>query len=126
MKPQGFHQRLRHAWDGLRAAWRLGKSVRTHALATVAVFAMLVLTHAPASWWAIMALTIGLVVGTELLNTSIEALADHLHPERHDGIKLTKDVAAGAVLITSFSALVVGAAFLVDQVLPWLVTAFSP
>ena len=71
-------------------------------------------------WWALMALTIGLVVSAELLNTAIEALADHLHPQQHDAIKLTKDVAAGAVLVSSIVALVVGAAFVWDQVLPWL------
>ena len=70
--------------------------------------------------WAVMAVTIGLVMATELLNTAIEALADHLHPQQHEAIKITKDVAAAAVLVSSMSALMVGGAFVVDQVLPWL------
>jgi undecaprenol kinase len=120
MKGHGFKARLGYALAGLRAAWAKEKSMRTHALISLAVVALLVLTRAPALWWAVMALTIGLVVSAELLNTSIEALADHLHPERHEGIKLTKDVAAGAVLIASLTALVVGLAFVVDQLMPWL------
>jgi undecaprenol kinase len=120
MKGHSFVARLGYAWAGLRAAWRMEKSLRTHALATVSIVVLLVLTGAPALWWAVMALTIGMVVATELLNTAMEALADHLHPQHHPAIGLTKDVAAAAVLVASMVALAVGGAFLVDQVLPWL------
>lgn len=119
-KGQAFTTRLGYALAGLRAAWRLEASVRTHAAATVAVVALLVLSHAPALWWAVMALTVGTVVSAELLNTAIEALADHLHPGQHPAIALCKDVAAGAVLISTLAALAVGLAFLVGHVLPWL------
>lgn len=120
MKGQSFLARLGYAVDGLRVAWRDEKSLRTHALATVGVAAALLVTGSPAWWWAIMALTIALVVSAELLNTAIEALCDHLHPQRHAAIKVTKDVAAGGVLIASLAALVVSASFVVDQVWPWL------
>ncbi|KGM39507.1 diacylglycerol kinase [Aquabacterium sp. NJ1] len=120
MKGHHFLDRLAYAWAGLRTAWRMEKSLRTHALATVGVLGLLLLTRAPGLWWAVMALTVGLVVATELLNTALEALCDHLHPQRHEAIKLTKDVAAAAVLVSSLAALIVGLAFVADQVLPWL------
>ena len=120
MKGHRFTDRLGFAWAGLRAAWRTEKSLRTHALATVGVSAALLVTRAPPLWWALMALTVALVVAAELLNTAIEALADHLHPGRHEAIKLTKDVAAAAVLVTSVGALIVGTAFAIDQVWPLL------
>lgn len=120
MKGQGFAARLGHAWAGLCLAWRQEKSLRTHALATVGVVAALLLTRAPATWWAVMTLTVAVVVGAELLNSAIEALADHLHPQRHEGIQRTKDLAAAAVLVTSVGALAVGTAFTLDQVWPLL------
>ncbi|MFT3856291.1 MAG: diacylglycerol kinase [Aquabacterium sp.] len=120
MKGHGFRARLGYALAGWRAAWRLEKSLRTHALATAAVAGLLVWTRAPAMWWAVMSLTIGLVIACELINTAIEALADHLHPQRHEAIRITKDVAAGAVLVATLASLAVGAAFLVDQVMPRL------
>lgn len=119
-KGQTFTTRLGYALAGLRAAWRQEASVRTHAVATVAVVALLVFSHASALWWAVMALTVGAVVSAELLNTAIEALADHLHPARHPAIGVCKDVAAGAVLISTLAALAVGLAFLIGHVLPWL------
>lgn len=120
MKGHRFADRLGFAWAGLRTAWRMEKSLRTHALATVGVIVALVLTRAPALWWAVMAETIALVVAAELLNTAIEALADHLHPQWHEAIKRTKDVAAAAVLVTSVGALAVAVAFTIDQVWPLL------
>lgn len=120
MKGHGLRARVRYALAGWRTAWHLEKSLRTHALATTAVLGLLVWTRAPALWWAVMSLTIGLVIACELINTAIEALADHLHPQRHEGIRITKDVAAGAVLVATLAALGVGAAFLVDQVMPLL------
>ncbi len=120
MKGHRFAERLGFAWAGLLAAWRMEKSLRTHVLATSAVVAALLITQASAIWWGVMALTVSLVVGAELLNTAIEALADHLHPQQHEAIKRTKDVAAAAVLVASVGALAVGAAFTLDQVWPLL------
>lgn len=123
MKGHGFAARMGYALAGLQAAWRREKSMRVHALATTGVLGMLIWSRAPAIWWAVMALTIGLVVACELLNTAIESLADHLHPQRHEAIRITKDVAAGAVLVASAAAIIVGAAFLVDQIVPALIGA---
>jgi diacylglycerol kinase len=47
------------------------------------------------------------VLITELQNTSFEEALDHLHPELHDKIGRSKDMAAGAVLTAGiFLALV--------------------
>ena len=62
-------------------------------------------------WWALLALAISMVISAELLNTAIERLADHVHPQFDEEIKTVKDVAAAAVLIASFSAIAVATAF---------------
>lgn len=41
-----------------------------------------------------------LILITELQNTAMETALDHLHPELHDAIGRTKDMAAGAVLLS--------------------------
>ena len=61
-----------------------------------------------ATEWMIQILAIGLVMSIEGLNTAIEAIADFMHPERHDKIGFLKDVAAGAVFIASIAAIIVG------------------
>ena len=48
------------------------------------------------------------VITTELLNTAIEDLVAVLHPEHDPKIGRVLDVAAGAVLIASIAAVVIG------------------
>ena len=51
---------------------------------------------------------IGLVMSIEGLNTAIEYLSDFIHPEHHKSIGRIKDIAAGAVFIASFAAVLAG------------------
>ncbi len=57
--------------------------------------------------WLLMASTI--VMALEAMNTSIELLADVYTLEFNQKIKQVKDIAAGAVLIASIFAVIVGA-----------------
>ena len=54
-----------------------------------------------------MVLCIGMVLSAEAMNTAVEQLADALHPEHAERIRLVKDVVAGAVLITAIVSVVV-------------------
>ena len=117
MKNQAFLRRLTFALTGLRIAWRTENSFKTQVVAAVAVFGVLLWFEATPAWWAIVALTVAFVLGTEAVNTALEGLADHLHPEQHSAIKAVKDCAAGAVLLASVAALAVAAAFVYDVVL---------
>jgi len=58
--------------------------------------------------WLIILLCIALVLGLEGINTAIELLADKLHPGFDPEIGKVKDVAAGAVLIASIVAALIG------------------
>lgn len=63
-------------------------------------------------WVALMA-SLCLVFAVEFLNTAIERLCNHLHPDLHDAIKATKDLAsAGVFFALLLAGLVWGAAFL--------------
>ncbi|MOA32462.1 Undecaprenol kinase [compost metagenome] len=116
MKGQPFGRRLGFAWHGLRQALRRERSFRSHLLAAAAVLVLLLITRPAPLWWAVMALAVGLVLVAELVNSALESLIDHLHPERHPEIGVAKDIAAGAVLVASAVALVVGAAFVLQGV----------
>jgi diacylglycerol kinase (ATP) len=47
-------------------------------------------------WIALMG-SLVLLLAAELLNTAIERLCNHLHPEKHEAIKVTKDLASAGV-----------------------------
>lgn len=58
--------------------------------------------------WMLQTLAIGMVLSIEGLNTAVEEIADFIHPEFHKKIGFIKDVAAGAVFMAAFAAIVIG------------------
>lgn len=114
MKGQPLHRRMLFALHGLKLALLRERSFRTHLAVSVIVVTLLLLMRPSAVWSAILILTIGLVLATELLNSALEALIDHLHPEEHPAVGAAKDIAAGAVLVASIAACVIGVIFFID------------
>lgn len=112
MKGQPFYRRLTFALRGLAQALRRERSVRAHLFVAALVLLALLWLRPAAIWWAVLTLAVGLVLAAELLNSALETLLDHLHPQRHPEIGAAKDIAAAAVLIASLVALGVGVAFL--------------
>ena len=108
MKNRPFHERVVFALNGLGTAWHREHSFRTQAVLAILAVVFLVVVRPAIVWWAIIAITITLVLAIELMNSAFEALVDHLHPDRHPEIRIIKDMAAGAVLLTSIGALTIG------------------
>lgn len=58
--------------------------------------------------WGLICLSIGFVLVTEYLNTSLEFLSDKVEPNLDVQIKYVKDLAAAAVLISVITAIIIG------------------
>jgi undecaprenol kinase len=115
-KNLSFARRLRFALAGLTHALRAERSLRTQAVVFVlVVVALAVLRPAPV-WWALVLLASAAVLAAELFNTAIEHLADHLHPEVHPSIRIVKDCAAAAVLLTAVGAVGVAVALAIHVI----------
>ncbi len=99
---------FRYAFAGLAYVFRTQRNFRIHvavtALATLAAFLLrLSLTE-----WAVFGVMVVVVLAAEMTNTMVEALVDLISPEYHPLAKVSKDVAAGVVLLTAMGAVVVG------------------
>jgi undecaprenol kinase len=114
LKNQSFPLRLGFALKGLAHALRTERSVQLQALALVVVLLGLARLRPSPGWWAMVGLASAGVIAAELLNTAIEKLADHLHPELHPSIRLVKDCAAAAVLVAVLGALGVAGALALE------------
>lgn len=108
MKNRGMRQRFGFAWAGIAEAWRNERSFRIQTAFAIALPVVLLLLRVSAVWWALCMIIALLVLAAELFNTALESLIDHLHPEIHPAIKTAKDCAAGAVLVLSAGAVIVG------------------
>ncbi|MBS1190201.1 MAG: diacylglycerol kinase [Rhodocyclaceae bacterium] len=107
MKGQQFHRRLGFALAGWVEGFRGENSFRTQvAAAALAVLATAAL-RPPLVWWALVVVSIALVLAAELFNTALERIIDGLHPDKAEFIRQAKDCAAGAVLVFSVASVVV-------------------
>jgi undecaprenol kinase len=113
MKNQSFLDRLGYAVAGLRHALRSERSLRLQVAALSAVVLVLAILRPGALWTALVLMASAAVIAAELFNTAIEALADRVQPEPDPAIRIVKDCAAAAVLVTSLAAVAVAIALAV-------------
>jgi len=116
MKNKHLFFRMGFAISGLRYAISREKSLRFQLIAVFVVCGFLIIVQPPIYWWAILFVVIAMVVAAEMFNTAIEGICDFIQPEQDERIRNIKDVAAGAVLVTSVGATVVALVLLIDLV----------
>jgi diacylglycerol kinase (ATP) len=101
-----FFKSFVYAWKGIQ----LSLKQRNFKIQMAAGLICVILGFAfKINWgeWCIILMCIGAVLTLEMLNTTIELLVDLVSPDFNEKAGRIKDLAAGAVLITSiFSALI--------------------
>lgn len=112
-KNQPFHRRVGFALSGLRVAFITEGNFRIQVIALLCIVGLLIVGRAEPVWWALVLLASGAVMTAELFNTAVENLTDHLHPDVHPQIRIVKDCAAAAVLVSATAAVGVAVAFLI-------------
>lgn len=107
-----LRQRIRsfgYAFQGIASFLRSGPHARIHAVATVLVVVAGCYYRLSGLQWIAILIVTGMVWITEMLNTVVEKIMDHLSPELHPRVKWIKDVAAGAVLVSAIVAVITAA-----------------
>lgn len=104
-----FFRSLRHALAGIAYAVREERNF--HIELAVAIGVAFFAWYFPLSSdeRAILTLSIVLVLGLELVNTSFERMLDMMKPRVHPYVRVIKDLVAGSVLISAFGAMIIGA-----------------
>lgn len=97
-----------NAIDGIIYTVRTQRNMKIHLSITLVVLLLCLFFDVSKVEFLILAITITMVIAAELLNTSIEAVVDMKTNHYHPLAKVSKNVAAGAVLLTAINAIVVG------------------
>ena len=105
---QRLRASFRYAFAGLHYLVRSQPNARIHLAIAMAVVAMGAWLGLPMRDWAVIALTVGLVMAAEAFNTALEAVVDLCSPEPHPLAKIAKDVGAGAVILAALTSVIVG------------------
>jgi diacylglycerol kinase len=99
-----------HAFDGLAHLIRTQRTARIEIGIAVAAVLAAIWLGLDAAGWAVLFLTIAVVLLLEGLNTAIELVVDLASPRIHPYAKAAKDLAAGMVLLSALASIAVGIA----------------
>ena len=108
-RSRSFPQAVACAFRGLGLAARTQPHFRLHLMFAAALFLAAVASGLSALELGVLAVTVGLVLAAELVNTSLELLTDIVHPAPDARAAAVKDVSAAAVLSAAACAAAVGA-----------------
>jgi len=103
-----FTKSFTYASKGIINLFKTEQNARFHIIIAFFVGALAYVLHVTRIEATILFFAIISVLSIEIINTAIEKFIDVVHPENHKQIEYIKDAMAGAVLIASIIAFVVG------------------
>lgn len=103
-----FWSSFHYAFSGILYAVRTQPNMRVHLIIAALVLVATLLLRLERIYVIAIVITIVIVLALELMNTAIEAVVDLLTVAHHPLAKTAKDAAAGAVLVATIGAVVVG------------------
>ena len=112
---------FRYAIQGLVSAFQYEVKIKIHCAAALVVIMIAAILGFSSTEWIIVFLCIGFVMALELINTSIELLADAITTETHPQIKKIKDIAAAAVLVSAIISVIVWVILLIPYITAYFI-----
>jgi diacylglycerol kinase (ATP) len=116
MSPKKWIESANLAIEGILYVVRTQRHMRWHFLAAIGILIISLLLGLSKIEFIALTLAIILVLLSEMINTAIEVAVDLFQEEYHPLAKISKDIAAGAVLIASFGAFIIGYLVLFPQI----------
>lgn len=101
-------QSFGYAWKGIKSFIRREHNAWIHLVVTCFVLCAGYFFEIQKWEWIVLILCIGMVLAAEAFNTAIERLVNLVSPERHPIAGDVKDITAGAVLICTIAAIIIG------------------
>ncbi|MDR1184382.1 MAG: diacylglycerol kinase family protein [Coriobacteriales bacterium] len=104
----GLGNAFRYALQGFARTIKTQRSMRIHLCAAALVLIVGIIVRFERIEWALIAICVGLVLASELINTALEAVVDIASPTFHPKAKIAKDAAAAAVFVFAVVSVIVG------------------
>jgi len=106
---KALRKSFKYALTGIFTGLRVCRNLKIHYLTALIAIAAGFYFNISRLEFAVVILAITLVVTLEMINTAIEKVVDLLTDKYHILALIAKDVSAGAVLIASIAAFIIGA-----------------
>lgn len=112
-----FLNSFMYSWEGLVYAVRNEQSITIMIIVTIAAVLGALYFKLTEVEWLFIVFSIGIVLATELINTSIEATIDLVSPQHHPLAKIAKDTGSAAVFVFSIIAFAIACIIFVPHIL---------
>jgi diacylglycerol kinase len=97
-----------YAFKGIATLFKTQINARIHAVVLTLVVLAGLYFNIERTEWLVITLVAALVLSAEAMNTAVEFVVDLVSPDYHPLAGKAKDVAAAAVLLAAFGAIIVG------------------
>ena len=105
------------AWKGLVYGFKSQRNIRIHSALSIITLLVANFLQINTIEWLVIFLCMGVVLGLEYLNSSIEELTDLVNPQYDIRAGRVKDLSAGAVLIGSIFAFLIALIIFIPKIL---------
>lgn len=120
-KMKKIRNSFKYAIEGIWTSFKTERNMKIHIFIMILVIIAGIILKINKSEWIICIILFAIVIGSELFNTSIEAIVDMVMPEKNEKAKIAKDVSAGAVLVVAIGAAIIGLVIFVPRILNILI-----
>ncbi len=118
MLPRSLIDSLNFAIEGLIYVIRTQRNMKLHIFFTVTIICLGFFLNVPRLEMISLSVSVSLVLLTEMINTSIELSIDMVKESFHPLARIIKDISAGAVLVASINAIIVGYLVFIGRIEP--------
>lgn len=116
MKSKNLLYSFKYAIEGIKTAFISERNLKIHTFVTILVIILGIIFKISPMEWVACILIIAMVVGCELINTSIEEVVNLLSPEKRIHAKKAKDIAAGAVFVFAIASVIIAGIIFIPKI----------
>lgn len=117
MKNKKLINSFKYAFSGIKSAFKTERNMKIHISIMTLTIILGILLKIKLWEWIVCISWFALVIGGELFNTAIEFVVDLASPNKNELAKLSKDIAAGGVLIFAIGSAIVGSLIFIPKII---------
>ncbi len=122
-KKQNFASTFRNARKGMRLSIKSERNIRVHMLIAVFVLVTAYCLKFSINQFCLLLLTISAVISAEMFNSAIEFSLDSIFHNKYSRmVGMAKDIAAGAVMVVSVIAVLIGALLFAPPIIKLIIS----
>lgn len=108
---------FKYAFEGIFTGIKEEQNMKLHITIMILVIIFGIILKINTIEWIICIALFGLVISMEMINTAIENTVDLITKEKNEQAKIAKDIAAGAVLVSTIASSIIGLIIFVPKIL---------